>query len=792
MYLTSRTRQVNAYGKRGTRIVNAQDQKRPSSIFDDVTPVAPIRSRMKRRGGENASPPQIVHIRRKKPIPAVSPVKPVKRRTQIARILDEEPPTGPTTRSPLTPITKRTKAARMPSTKSAPFNHRVSPVRLSNLSPFIEVEIVVLDEDGKTISSQRRTSKKGVEVNPFHESDLPKSIVPVEISSDSEADDIPQPARRLRKTHTRGIISDDESDDSIVAPSKHPSLASLAPLPATSPVQDELPVVVTPPPSSPFLESLDLTPLPEVPAFQPKTRIRPMTPPPSDLHSLKQSFRHLLPPRFPGSASLKPRPLTPIRRGGRRVISPSPSPSVDSSLDLDDMSLDLSQSNDIPLPPPEIPDYLLPLMKECNQQDTGAFEFSTFIECFPRDPIVRGQCARGEQVAFRKIGEASYSEVFGIGDVVLKIIPLRDESARAAGKSSAKNTGTVDLHTHDESDGPWPTDAKDVLKEIIVTRAMGEVSDHFVKLLNAFVVKGRYPERLLELWDAFDAERGSESVRPDTFMLSQLYCIIVLPNGGPDLEAYKFTHGSKNGWRQACSIFWQVTKALSHAEQLVSFEHRDLHWGQILVKNIATGSQRAPLESSIQNTPAKRNARFHSDSEKLTMDDRVHGVFVTLIDLGFARMDAGDGSGGEHIHWTPFDEEIFMGEGDYQFDIYRYMKLANGDSWEDFKPVTNVLWLHYLVKQLMGPKKLRPPVVVPPARSVPANVYSEKECYECLVDIEKWLGSCVKIVQRIGKKAKGRRKKATEPGPLVPACAGEVVEYGIKKGWIHSYRGNSG
>ena len=61
-------------------------------------------------------------------------------------------------------------------------------------------------------------------------------------------------------------------------------------------------------------------------------------------------------------------------------------------------------------------------------------------------------------------------------------------------------------------------------------------------------------------------------VRPDTFAVSQLYAIIVLPNGGPDLEAYTFSTPVKSGWRQACSIFWQVTRALAKAEERVSFE----------------------------------------------------------------------------------------------------------------------------------------------------------------------------------------------------------------------------
>jgi serine/threonine-protein kinase haspin len=53
-----------------------------------------------------------------------------------------------------------------------------------------------------------------------------------------------------------------------------------------------------------------------------------------------------------------------------------------------------------------------------------------------------------------------------------------------------------------------------------------------------------------------------------------VYAIIVLPNGGPDLEAYTFAHPSKNGWRQACSLFWQVASTLARAEELVEFEVR--------------------------------------------------------------------------------------------------------------------------------------------------------------------------------------------------------------------------
>ncbi len=73
-----------------------------------------------------------------------------------------------------------------------------------------------------------------------------------------------------------------------------------------------------------------------------------------------------------------------------------------------------------------------------------------------------------------------------------------------------------------------------------------------------------------------------------------------------------------------------------------------------------------------------------------SMDDPDHGVLVTVIDLGLSRMDSHDGRGA-NVHWTPFDEEVFEGEGDYQFDVYRMMRTHNRGEWHDFRPLTNVM-----------------------------------------------------------------------------------------------------
>jgi serine/threonine-protein kinase haspin len=243
--------------------------------------------------------------------------------------------------------------------------------------------------------------------------------------------------------------------------------------------------------------------------------IQPSSPPkgPKQAFLSQQNIPHFVPrpaPAFPlvPSPILKTRQLTPIRGGrNQRLFDPPfpPSPTTPTDFDFSDISYfsteSPSQTQDTYRSEFEVPKYLEPLLEECHQETCGPHNFSAFIESFPFDPIT----SRGigdVDITFRKIGEASYSEVFGIGDVVLKVIPIRDESE--AGQSL----------TPGEEDGPAPSDAKDVRKEIIVTRAMGEVYNGFVKLLKNYVVRGRYPEVLLQLWDEYNERKGSESVRP--------------------------------------------------------------------------------------------------------------------------------------------------------------------------------------------------------------------------------------------------------------------------------------
>ncbi|KAF9076999.1 hypothetical protein BDP27DRAFT_1209735 [Rhodocollybia butyracea] len=744
--LGSRTKQINSYGKRSQRIVSVSQSEsgNKASIFDDLPPTrfAPVASRMKKKSENPVSSPKQRLVHKKKQSPLGQPLRQKLMRAQVDRQvstskLDAE---ATPTRRPLAMYPLNTPGSPAVLSNVRRKKARVStPIRtplITSHADVVEVDIIVLDDQGKTISRERRVSKGKVA-----ESASPNS------ESDREA--APKHPMRLKK-----VKPIDSSDDEPMSPPI--SKISKVPLRSKLSIQPSrvLSHVLIPP------SSLD-------PAFIIPTKTpQPSSPLPRPL--VDYDLAHVV----------KPRKLTPIRGRGKGLFCPPspPSPLTDSDFDLsldfnEMMSLDADgELENSSQPPPVIPSYLRSLLEECQQSTTGLHEFSAFIETFAFDSAVRGSLP-AKNLRFKKVGEASYSEVFGIGDVVLKVIPLRDENGVSMSSSQkARLSNGADL--------PAPTDAKDVLKEIIVTRAMGEVCEPFVKLVKSYVVRGRYPEVLLELWDQYEQEHGSESVRPDAFSVSQAYAIIVLPNGGPDLEAYTFSNASKR-WRQACSVFWQVAKALARAEQLVSFEHRDLHLGQILIKDLP--STVVPMQQQKLNTPAR------SHLTKASMDDPNHGVQVTLIDLGLARMDAGDGDGGEIVHWTPFDAEVFMGEGDYQFDVYRMMKELNKDDWQLFNPSTNVMWLHYVLVKLLRSKGLRAPAPARQGTQPPASHFTERQCYECMVDLEQWLAQFTVPILAKTQTTKKRKKLVvpkTITSDLPPLCAGEIVEYGIKKRWV--------
>ncbi|XP_032933822.1 serine/threonine-protein kinase haspin [Catharus ustulatus] len=288
---------------------------------------------------------------------------------------------------------------------------------------------------------------------------------------------------------------------------------------------------------------------------------------------------------------------------------------------------------------------------ECNQEGPIAFE-----DCIPLNKMK--DC--------KKIGEGVFGEVFQIdserGPVALKIIPI--EGTEKINGAAQKSFG-------------------DILPEVIISKELSILSEGsvnrtvgFISLYSVHCVQGAYPSYLLKAWDKFHEETGSENERPDIFGAQQLFMVLEFEFGGRDLECMRSSFSSL---ALARSVLHQVTASLAVAEQELHFEHRDLHWGNVLVKNTDVKELQYVLNGETHSIPTA-------------------GIHVNIIDYTLSRLEK-DGL-------TVFcdlstDQELFQGTGDYQFDIYRQMKEESSNNWTAYQPHSNVLWLHYLADKLL-------------------------------------------------------------------------------------------
>ncbi|BGP29047.1 hypothetical protein JCM10296v2_000783 [Rhodotorula toruloides] len=329
------------------------------------------------------------------------------------------------------------------------------------------------------------------------------------------------------------------------------------------------------------------------------------------------------------------------------------------------------------------------------------FSFTSLISSPPSPPF-----SSAPFPLWRKIGEASYSEVFvmdaGEGeDLVVKIIPVAPADATSAKASLQKG-----------EELPYMSDWAAVMREIEVSRALGgeDGLKGFVNFKGAFLVQGSYPQELLASWDEYKASQyppSDEQIRPHVLPSSQLYALILLSHAGSDLETYKL-----KTWRDAASVFMQVTQTLGFAEEKKGFEHRDLHWGNILVRHVSPSSADIPRRLAtlrLSDPPSSSDESSKAGLPTLPFLSSPPSLRATLIDFTLSRCALPV----NRIAADPFEDEcIFQGEGDLQFDVYRWMREVverEGAEWEGRHTRTNVLWLYYLVHKLLHDKKLRPP-----------------------------------------------------------------------------------
>ncbi|KAI8497802.1 Serine/threonine-protein kinase haspin [Branchiostoma belcheri] len=226
----------------------------------------------------------------------------------------------------------------------------------------------------------------------------------------------------------------------------------------------------------------------------------------------------------------------------------------------------------------------------------------------------------------------------------------------------------------------------------------GNQTGGFIHLHRVCLVQGAWPDHLLAMWDRWHQQKagGPENDKPDMFRDSQLFVVLESEDGGCDLEHFQdgtqdaeaprlknSVHAySADSLRQAKAVLHQITIALAVAEAALQFEHRDLHWGNVLVRK-----------------GGEQSSTHHLAGEEVCVDTR--GLDVSIIDFTLSRIH----KDGQPLYCDlSANPTLFEGKGDYQFDIYREMKKEYRDNWKRHHPYTNVLWLHYLADKLLHKK----------------------------------------------------------------------------------------
>ena len=295
-----------------------------------------------------------------------------------------------------------------------------------------------------------------------------------------------------------------------------------------------------------------------------------------------------------------------------------------------------------------------------------------------------------------KIAQGGYAAIFRLqlrSDtskyVIAKLMPLKPKTGK--GSRTADHTSIQDAAT-----------------EVKALDAMSEVPG-FVGFSEAWVLKGVLPslfKRECQNWARTHPEDGFACYSRD-----QLWCFIEMSDAGTDLEqvlesgipCHEYLPNSKVDKRllkasQCWDIFWGTAEALGRGEEFSEFEHRDLHPGNVCIK---------------EATPSS------SQPDEIPLRKRYTNLEVTLIDytLSRARLANGEVLANPMRDKSMFEQHVGnpctqqQHNDNQQYEMYRKMrKLVAGDSlgrkdeaerWQDFAPQTNALWLYHLLSILL-------------------------------------------------------------------------------------------
>lgn len=144
-----------------------------------------------------------------------------------------------------------------------------------------------------------------------------------------------------------------------------------------------------------------------------------------------------------------------------------------------------------------------------------------------------------------KINEATFSDVYLIENKIYKIISFNDMTEEEFYKETFINK--------------------------VLSRERG-----IIRLYDCFFVEGCYPRYFIRAWERYDKKYNK---KPKSGI--HKYGVLVMEHGGVDLESFVFL--------DQCEVeyfLYELVFILEELEDKYEFEHRDLHWGNILIDRI--------------------------------------------------------------------------------------------------------------------------------------------------------------------------------------------------------------
>ena len=316
----------------------------------------------------------------------------------------------------------------------------------------------------------------------------------------------------------------------------------------------------------------------------------------------------------------------------------------------------------------------------------------------------------GKKYLCKKLGEGSYADVYELqakdldeakkldqcGGLIIKVVPFRI--------TSTGNDDIVDLDA--------------VTREIRLFQTVDALHG-FVRCRGTHVVSGGYPDVLLEAFDTFRAVHSANTAQntqpASTAMGShQLYVILEMNHAGTPLGKLKSTSAF-----QVFDIFWKTAISLALAEREIEFEHRDLHSSNICWK---PQSDNGPMDVEQEVVE-----EMNGEPDVLL---GLSNLQITIIDYTLSRATIPSKEEGQGVIFDPmkywdieYVETPRHNETEKrQYRTYSSVRalaiqaeaeaealahLEGGeykavDKFQRFLPKSNVLWLRYVLAELMS------------------------------------------------------------------------------------------